>query len=215
MDSLLSTFEKRARENENFTPKMKDILQASLSLFSQQGYSNTSTRDIAKKAQVAEGTIFKHFGTKENLLYSTLFPLLKLSLAEEWQKEITPVTNHIQNYTFEGFLREVLESKIIHAEDTLKVFKILTMEYLYQESLRNKLFTLVPEIIIKDINKVLNYFKEKEQIVDLSNKELFRFLIGTLMSFVLSNDLMPSTQEKKLEELNNLIVFITKGLSPQ
>ena len=39
--------------------------------------SNTSTKDIAKAANVAEGTIYKHFGTKENLLYATIFPILR------------------------------------------------------------------------------------------------------------------------------------------
>ena len=214
MDSLLITFEKRARENENFTPKMKDILQASLQLFSEKGYSNTSTKDIALSANVAEGTIFKHFGSKENLLYSTLLPLLKLSLAEEWTHEITPITQTINDYSFEMFLREVLETKIIHAEETLKVFKILTMEYLYQEELREKLINLVPENIIIEINGVLNHFKNNDQIIKLPNQELFRFLIGNLMSFVLSNDLIPSSKEEKMSELNNMIIFITKGLTP-
>lgn len=214
MDSILATFEKRARENKDFTPKMKDILEASLQLFSVKGYSNTSTKDIASTAKVAEGTIFKHFGSKENLLYSTLLPLLKLSLAEEWESQLSNVVQNITDYTFESFLKEVLQTKIIHADDTLKVFKILTMEYLYQEELRNKLITLIPHNIVKDINGVLNYFKNEKQIVELPNKELFRFLLGTLMSFVLTNDIAPTSQENKMTELNHMVVFLTQGLRP-
>ena len=44
------------------------ILDAALELFSNQGFSSTTTRSIAESAGVNELTIFRHFGTKERLL---------------------------------------------------------------------------------------------------------------------------------------------------
>lgn len=214
MNLIFDLFEKRAQENKDLTPKMKDILRASLDLFSEKGYSNTSTKDIAQTANVAEGTIFKHFGTKENLLYSTLIPLLKHTLVEELQKELTIVASSIEEYSFEEFLKVVLKARIAYAEDTLKVFKILYMEYLYQENLRVNLLSLIPKGIVKEINSVLNYYKDKKEIVDLPNKELFRLLGGTLISFVLTNEMIPTTEEVKLKEIENMIMFLTKGLRP-
>ena len=58
------------------TAKRKKILETSIDLFAKNGYSNTSTSEIAKIAGVAEGTIFKHFGTKENLLLSCIIPFI-------------------------------------------------------------------------------------------------------------------------------------------
>ena len=214
MESLLDLFEKRFEDNKDLTPKMKDILKASLTLFSEKGYSNTSTKDIARTANVGEGTIFKHFGSKENLLYSTLIPLLKHTLAQEWHMELSSVTSNLESYTFEEFLFEVLESKVTHADDMLKVFKILYMEVLYQEDLRKNLLGLIPNDLIMEINEVLNYYKKTHQIVDLPNKELFRFLVGNLMTFILTNDIIPLNQEEKMKEMNHLIVFLTKGLKP-
>ena len=214
MESLLDLFEKRFEDNKDLTPKMKDILKASLTLFSEKGYSNTSTKDIARTANVGEGTIFKHFGSKENLLYSTLIPLLKHTLAQEWHKELSSVTSNLESYTFEEFLFEVLESKVTHADDMIKVFKILYMEVLYQEDLRKNLLGLIPNDLIMEINEVLNYYKKTHQIVDLPNKELFRFLVGNLMTFILTNDIIPLNQEEKMKEMNHLIVFLTKGLKP-
>lgn len=48
--------------------KKQDILDAALNLFTEQGARATSTKSIAKKAGVSEALIFKHFGTKDNLL---------------------------------------------------------------------------------------------------------------------------------------------------
>lgn len=48
------------------------ILEAARSCFCADGYDKASTRNIAKLAGVAEGTIFNHFPTKEELVISSL-----------------------------------------------------------------------------------------------------------------------------------------------
>ena len=44
------------------------VLEAANMLFSQQGFVKTGTADIARQADVSEGSIFYHFGSKRNLL---------------------------------------------------------------------------------------------------------------------------------------------------
>ena len=48
--------------------KKSAILVATLQLFSEMGYTGTSTRMIATKSGVSEGLIFRHFKNKEGLL---------------------------------------------------------------------------------------------------------------------------------------------------
>jgi AcrR family transcriptional regulator len=43
------------------------ILRAALELFRQHGLEGTTTRQISQKAQIAEGTLFNYFKTKEDL----------------------------------------------------------------------------------------------------------------------------------------------------
>ena len=66
----------RKKSNKQ-TDKQKKIIEVAIATFAEKGYSNTPTSEIAKKAGVAEGTIFKHYGTKENLLLSIMIPFLK------------------------------------------------------------------------------------------------------------------------------------------
>jgi AcrR family transcriptional regulator len=44
------------------------LIRAALELFSSRGYHDTTTAQIAKKAGVAEGTIYRHFQSKQQLL---------------------------------------------------------------------------------------------------------------------------------------------------
>lgn len=50
----------------------KRIIDAALSLFGQVGYTKASTRAIAKFAGVNEVTLFRHFGSKKNLLLACM-----------------------------------------------------------------------------------------------------------------------------------------------
>jgi AcrR family transcriptional regulator len=52
--------------------KKENIIKIALELFSSQGFDNTSTSLIAKRAEVSEGLIFRHFTNKEGLLNEIL-----------------------------------------------------------------------------------------------------------------------------------------------
>ncbi|GAA4549410.1 TetR/AcrR family transcriptional regulator [Amycolatopsis samaneae] len=46
----------------------REILETALRLFVEQGYDETSVAQIAKEAGVSQRTLFRYFGTKEDLL---------------------------------------------------------------------------------------------------------------------------------------------------
>lgn len=49
----------------------KKIMDIALKLFSEQGYYGTTTKMIAQEAGINEITLFRHFGSKENLFQET------------------------------------------------------------------------------------------------------------------------------------------------
>jgi AcrR family transcriptional regulator len=57
------------------------LVRAALELFTTQGYHASTTPEIAKKAGVAEGTIYRHFASKEQLLNEIYRAGLRLFVA--------------------------------------------------------------------------------------------------------------------------------------
>ncbi|WP_226576592.1 TetR/AcrR family transcriptional regulator [Halobacillus litoralis] len=62
----MNGFEKRKER------KKENILNASLSLFSEYGVAKVSVQEIARKAAVSQVTIYNYFGGKDQLLYETI-----------------------------------------------------------------------------------------------------------------------------------------------
>lgn len=97
------------------------ILEASLSLFSKKGFLGATTKEIARKAGVAELTLFRHFSSKERLFeemiasYSFL-PALKGLLPEvrdlSYRNALTQIAGRFLDRLTER--RDLI--KIMHSE---------------------------------------------------------------------------------------------------
>ncbi len=61
------------------------ILEAAARLFAQNGYARTSTVALAQEAGVAEGTIFRHFKSKEDLFIALILRLKEKLLQDVYQ----------------------------------------------------------------------------------------------------------------------------------
>ena len=58
---------KSGKREKNKKQTKERILSAALELFKKKGLDGTTTKDISKKAGIAEGTLFNYFKTKEDL----------------------------------------------------------------------------------------------------------------------------------------------------
>jgi len=66
------------------------ILEASVQLFSRQGFSGTGTREIAQLADVNETTLFRYYGTKKELFWAALEGRLsRIRLGRELQNALS------------------------------------------------------------------------------------------------------------------------------
>ncbi len=67
--------------------KRERIIKAAIKLLSEKGFAKTKIKDIAKEAEVADGTVYTYFNSKEDLMMKALTESLHIKLLEV--KEIT------------------------------------------------------------------------------------------------------------------------------
>jgi len=72
--------------------KRNAILAAAIAVFAEKGIWSTPTSAISKAANIAEGTLFTYFSTKD-LLLNELYRLLKLELADVLMADYQPTAS--------------------------------------------------------------------------------------------------------------------------
>ncbi|MCU7812154.1 MAG: TetR/AcrR family transcriptional regulator [Candidatus Thiodiazotropha sp. (ex Notomyrtea botanica)] len=77
----------------------KRILRAASEVISEKGFKSASMREIARRAEVGDATIYNYFATKETLLYG---------YCEEKQLEVAEALKQIEDF-HEYSLREQLQ----------------------------------------------------------------------------------------------------------
>lgn len=91
--------------------KRSALLQAALELFAENGFNGSPTALIAKRAGVANGTLFFHFNNKEELIHELFREVrakLEKTVSENFQAEMPVRERFLQ--TFSKLLRYFLEN---------------------------------------------------------------------------------------------------------
>ncbi|WP_026692838.1 TetR/AcrR family transcriptional regulator [Peribacillus kribbensis] len=211
MSSLLDQMIEQAKQSTKQTLKQKKIVETAITLFAEKGYSNTSTSEIAKLAEVSEGTIFKHYGTKDNLLLSVILPFIKESLpamAEEVFKE-TLTENTL---TFDEFLRAFLKNRRDFFTENKEIFKVMIKEVLYKEELRNEILPFLYENISPRLRHAVEFFKERGELTDIPADTMLKNLLTMIGGFFTSRFVFLNKASISDEEIEEMIWFVMNGL---
>ncbi|MCM3479221.1 TetR/AcrR family transcriptional regulator [Caldibacillus thermoamylovorans] len=210
-NNLLNKMAEIIQKSDKQTPKQKKIMEVAISLFAEKGYSNTATAEIAKLAGVAEGTIFKHYGTKENLLLAIMVPFLKElfpSMVDELFEELM-IDNNI---SFEEFLRKFLKNRINFLLDNREIFQVFIKEMIYREELKNELVPYIFEQASPRLGKVIDVFQKRGEVIDLPISQIKNVLATTFFGFFISRFVLLNLQLLNDEEIDHIVHFIVNGI---
>ncbi|MFS0779698.1 TetR/AcrR family transcriptional regulator [Neobacillus sp. 3P2-tot-E-2] len=199
-------------DEDKLTDKQKKIIVAAIETFSEKGYAASSTSEIAKKAGVAEGTIFRHYKTKKELLVSIVAPLMTKFIAPLVVKDFNKVLDR-EFETVEEFLRATIENRRDLLIRMLPVVKIMFQEIPFQPELREQFFDLVAKNIFNSVEKVIIGYQEKGLLVDMPPESIARLTITNILGFLFSRYvLLPHLDWDDELEIEQTIQFIMHGI---
>ena len=166
--------EVREPKQERSIEKKNRIVQAGFELFSQVGYYNTNTAEIAKRAGVSTGIVYGYFKDKRDILLDVLEIYVKEAFA--------PVLDMISNLTapvnFEGTIGHVLESAINIHTKYANIHEALHSLSHTDEAVYNKFISLEDEITLAIANKLADLGVKKENLT-----ERIHFAMDIVQSF--------------------------------
>ena len=90
------------------------LIEVALGLFSKNGFSGTTTREIAAAAGVSEAIIFRHFASKEELYAALLEYKNREGRVEDWLEELR---GHAARRDDEALFRSLIKRILISYRD--------------------------------------------------------------------------------------------------
>ena len=116
------------------------LIRAAISLFSQRGFSGTTTKEIARVAGVTEAIVFRHFPTKEALYAAILDYKANEAQLEEWIEEAQEfVDRRDDEALFRSLIRRFLEHHRMNREFTRLMFYSALERHQLASNFRDKL----------------------------------------------------------------------------
>jgi AcrR family transcriptional regulator len=202
-------------EETSMTEKQLRIVQAAVDIFAEKGFAATSTSEIAQKAGVAEGTIFRHYKTKKDLLLSIVGPIMAKTVAPMILKDFNKVLETPYS-RYEDFLRAVAKNRLEYARKNIKLIQIMFHEIPFHPELREQFQSLFVENIYKRFTKVVEHFQKQGQLLEQPPYVIIRHTISVIVGFVVSVTLLqPATELDDAAEMDRVIDLIMLGLAPR
>lgn len=164
----------REPKQERSIEKKNRIVQAGFELFSQVGYYNTNTAEIAKRAGVSTGIVYGYFKDKRDILLDVLEIYVKEAFA--------PVLNMINNLAapvnFEDIIQHVLDGAIEIHKKYANIHEALHSLSHSDEAVNNKFISLEDEITLAIANKLADLGVKKDNLT-----ERIHFAMDIVQSF--------------------------------
>ncbi|HAT55413.1 MAG TPA: TetR/AcrR family transcriptional regulator [Lactobacillus sp.] len=211
--NFLEFYTAALQDNTTITPKQRQILAAGLELFSERGFDNTSSADIAERAGVAEGTVYKRFKNKTELMLAVLTPLISSAFpaaANEFETKTLTVTYP----DLHSFLTTIVANRLKFIQTNFREIKILVGQLLYNREFGDQIKTIFAKSINTETNAAVKDLQARHLIVDWPLSYIVGFMVTTVFAYFSKIILNPDSEIPLQKEIDYTVKFLEKGLQP-
>jgi AcrR family transcriptional regulator len=193
--------------------KQQKILQAAIAVFSEKGFSAATTREIARNAGVAEGTIFRYFKTKKDILRGILVQMINIMSGKLVIEPVEKILQAPEDKDIRAILKELLYDRLKLMDSVFSMARVILTEALFHEDVRETLYQNIIQRALSAFRVFYDRMVERGVLRnDVSPETLFRSILSNLGIFIaqrkLFGDKFPvENMEKELDSMVDVILF--------
>ena len=194
--------------------KEEKILKSAIKLFSQKGFSATTTSEIAKDAGVAEGTVFRYYRTKKHLLIKVMGKLIEVMSEELIENSAGKILKENQNKEDKEILKILLMDRLEVFNKYWDIIQVVITEMQFHKDIRE---SFLKNVVFK-VKDVLSEFIErgiaKGRFKNFDSMVVSRTLIGTFMAYIIQKKIMgENILSENGQEIDEIIELFLNGLA--
>lgn len=134
------------------------IVDATIFLLDKEGMNGTTTKKIAKKAEVSEVTVFRKFKSKDNLL-----KIAKIYYSDYFLEKISDIFINYEDTDLESLLKNTWWKLVNFLDNNLDIIKI-ALDELRSNPEEEKIFSKFSDEVLKNLTNIFQEQIDKGKI---------------------------------------------------
>ena len=134
------------------------IVYATIFLLDKEGMNSTTTKKIAKKAEVSEVTVFRKFKSKDNLL-----KIAKIYYSDYFLEKISDIFTNYEDTDLESLLKHIWGKLVNFLDNNLDIIKI-ALDELMSNPEEEKIFSKFSDEVLKNLTNIFQEQIDKGKI---------------------------------------------------
>lgn len=201
--------------HEDMPKRKQQILDAAIKVFSEKGFQGSRTSEIAKEANVSEGTIFNYYKCKKDLLIGLLIRIIV-----EFVKPIVNLTAETINEggekeNVERVMHKLLLDRLELVRDNYQLIKIILIESVYHPELLDILSKELYPKLIEIIDTYVEENIQKGHFRNIEKRVISRSVISSIIGFIILSNVVPEYFGGKNdnEEIKKIVDVVLYGIA--
>jgi len=188
----------QSRRDRRIAARQAQILDAAARVFSQKGYQNATTKEIAEAADVSEGTLYNYFANKRDLL---------IGVARAYADEIMADMSAIQPEGYEDYLAHFMANRFRRGRER-RLFMVFLYESRWNEDVRRYYVEEAMHHIIAQTEQNIRDLIARGTLRDVDPTIAARTMSATIMGFAALFELGISVNHSSPELLGTQVTDI-------
>jgi len=198
-----------AEPNRPLTDRQRRILEAATQIFAERGFEGAATAEIAQRAQVSEGTMFKRFRTKKDLLLAVTGPYL-LEIGAPNMRPLLKSAVTDGSGGFESLLHAIIRDRIQFARAHPEIIRILVQEAPFHPEILDSLSGLGSTLL----GLIERYQRTGEIDPALAPVTVARLIFSAILGHLLTRVFVRLREDDEQRAIDETVRILVRGLAP-
>lgn len=184
------------------------IMEAALKLFAEQGYAGTPTSQIATEAGVSEGTIFKYFPKKKDLLSRLLIWFVSKQSHAILVKPLEDIFEENIDAEPKVLLKAIIKDRMGLFDKMAPFIKVLFNEMQYHPELREIFLDKILAEIKVYSEKLIGHFDKSGSVRQLPPFLVMRSFMGGTALMIFQRKYLSELSSPEIDLDEEIDIFI-------
>jgi AcrR family transcriptional regulator len=193
--------------------KEKRILEAAVNIFSEKGFSAATTSEIAKQAGVAEGTIFRYFKTKKDILRGILIHMINIFSRKMVIDNVEKMFLDPGDKDIRTLFKEFVKDRLKLVDSIFPMVRVVLGEAMYHEDVREAIYKNIIVKAVEIFTAFQNKMAEKGILrEDVEPEVIIRSIMGNIAILVaqrkmFGNIFNVTDMDKEIDKMVDVVLY--------